>query len=138
MHLLFQCETAKQMWMALGLITVIKEAVTIDRSGSGVLEHLMHERNNNLPGVDGIGQKETIAVACWYLWWILRRRTHAETVPPISQCMMSVLTITSNAPKSMSKTAGPKSHWERPSTRYVKVNVDAHFIVIHVQDLLER
>jgi hypothetical protein len=56
-----------------------------------VLEYLLRLPDNNLPGFDNIGLKETLAIACWDLWWIRRRRTH---------CMMSVLAITANAAKA--------------------------------------
>jgi ribonuclease HI len=125
-HLLFQCETAKHMWDSLGLATVIEEAAT-DRSGSVVLEELLRDTDKMLPGFDGIGQKETIAVAAWYLWWIRRRRTHEESVPPMSQCKMSVLSITANGAKAMAKVSGPKPRWSRPTSRILKVNVDGSF-----------
>jgi hypothetical protein len=75
MHLIFQCDTAKQLWAALGLSTVIEDACIVDRSGSAVLEFLMREPDRLLPSFDSIGTKETIAVASWYLWWLRRRRT---------------------------------------------------------------
>jgi ribonuclease HI len=127
LHLLFHCGSAQQIWRDLGLENVIVDASLIDRSGSAVLEHLMREKDIMLPGFDNMGQKETIAVACWYLWWIRRRRTHDETVPPISQCKMSILSITANVAKAMAKVNGPRPLWEKPSHTQIKVNVDGSF-----------
>jgi hypothetical protein len=75
--------------------------------------------------------KETVAVAAWYLWWIRRRRTHNEDVPPIYKCKMSILTITANASKSKGKGDPRSERWTRPEARFLKLNVDASF---HVDD----
>jgi hypothetical protein len=40
-HLLFQCPVAQDMWCMLGLEEVISEAMTIDREGSAILEHII-------------------------------------------------------------------------------------------------
>jgi hypothetical protein len=85
-HLLFHCATSKEIWSSLGIAKIIEEAFITDRSGSAVLEHLLRDEEKKLPGFENIGQKETIGVACWYLWWIHRRRTHDESVPPMSNC----------------------------------------------------
>jgi hypothetical protein len=62
-------------------------------------------RDTIMPGFNSIGLKEVIGVCSWYLWWMRRRRTHDEEVPPINQAMMSILSIVSNhakAPKPQS------------------------------------
>jgi hypothetical protein len=115
------------MWAALGLTTIIDASILNERSGSVVLEQLMREDEKPMPGYDNINQKETIAIVCWYLWWIRRRRTHNESVPPISQCRMSVLLITLNTFKAMSKAPGPKPKWEKPNPRQFKINVDGSY-----------
>jgi hypothetical protein len=127
LHLLFNCDMARQMWDSLGLTSVIEEACTVDRAGSAVLEFLMREEDKPLPGFDTIETKETIAVTCWYLWWLRCRRTHDESVPPIFQCKMSILSINANAAKKFAKQKGPKPQWIRPSPRSVKINVDGSF-----------
>ena len=75
-----------------------------------------------------IGLKETIMVACWYIYWLRRRRTHDEEVPPVKRCMISILSITSNA-KAVGKGRTEASSWIKPKPRYVKLNVDASFHV---------
>jgi hypothetical protein len=80
-HLLFQCATTRDLWRELGILDVIDEALNIDLSGSAILEFLLRAQAKALPGFD-IGEKETIGVACWYLWWIRRQRTHDELAPP--------------------------------------------------------
>jgi hypothetical protein len=71
-------------------------------SGSAILEFLLRDQANALLGVD-IGQKETIGVPCWYLWWIRRQRTHDESVPPLLKCKISILSIVANAAKVNSR-----------------------------------
>lgn len=115
------------MWQLLGLSSVIDEAAGVDRAGSVVLEYLLRRENGDTPGVEFIGSRETIAVACWYLWWIRRRRTHNETVPPMSHCRMSVLSITANAAKAASRPTPSTKKWVRPNPRQLKVNVDGSF-----------
>jgi hypothetical protein len=36
-----------------------------DRSGSGILEVLLHRSNNVINGMDNVGLKETVAITCW-------------------------------------------------------------------------
>jgi hypothetical protein len=126
-HLLFQCETARDLWNNLGIADLISEAEQVDRAGSSVLEELLRRQDNNLAGFSEIGLKELILVSCWYLWWIHRRRTDNEAVPPIYRCKMSILSITANVLKA-SKSAGTReARWSKPKPRHVKLNVDASF-----------
>ena len=101
-HLLFQCTTAQEMWMSLGLSNIIRVAMMGDPSGSAVLEVLLRRSDNAMPGLNIVGLKETISITCWYLWWICRRRTHNEDVPPLYKCKLSILGITANAAKATS------------------------------------
>jgi hypothetical protein len=94
-HLLFQCQSAIELWSSLGLQPVIEEAASADMAGSAMLEHILRRQDNSLPGFSNIGLKETISMACWYLWWLRRRKTHNEQVPPIHRCKISILSITS-------------------------------------------
>jgi hypothetical protein len=55
MHLLFKCHTAKDLWQSLGLENTIDEAM--DRAGSAVLEYLLRQNGNTLPGFDSIKLK---------------------------------------------------------------------------------
>ena len=41
LHLLFTCTRARQVWKALGLNTVIDQALAVDLSGSVVLEEIL-------------------------------------------------------------------------------------------------
>jgi hypothetical protein len=91
---------ATYMWSSLGLHEIIDEAARVDRAGSAVLEALLRCQSNHLQGFDELGLKEVISTTCWYLWWIRRRQTHNEDVPPLVQCKMSILAIVSNATKT--------------------------------------
>jgi hypothetical protein len=107
--------------------TIIDDATPIDRSGSVVLELLLRGHDSIVPGFHSLGSKETITVGCWYLWWMRRWHTHNESVPPIYRCRMSVLSIATNAAKSMTKPSGENVQWSRPEPRQIKVNVDGSF-----------
>jgi hypothetical protein len=110
----------------LGILDVIDEALNIDLSGSTILEFLLRAQAKALPGFD-IGVKETIGVPCWYLWWIRRQRTHDESVPPLSKCKMSILSIVANAAKVNSKGGVARQRWCKPNPRHLKINVDGSF-----------
>jgi ribonuclease HI len=127
-HLLFQCETARDLWNKLGIADLILEAEQVDRAGSSVLEELLRRQDNTLAGFSEIGLKELISVSCWYLWWIRRRRTHNEVVPPIYRCKMSILSITANALKASKPAGTTEARWSKPKPRHVKLNVDASFL----------
>jgi hypothetical protein len=72
--------------------------------------------------------KETKSGAAWYIWWIRRRRTHNEDVPPLFKCKLSILTITANAKKAHVKpSADNAKRWTRPDPRFLKLNADASF-----------
>jgi hypothetical protein len=92
-HLLFQCEMARDLWENLGIADIIIEAEQVHRAGSTVLQELLRRQDNTMVGFSNIGLKELILVSCWYLWWIRRRRTHNEVVPPISRCKMSIFLL---------------------------------------------
>jgi ribonuclease HI len=130
LHLLFQCETARDIWQSLGLSNIIHEAMVIDRSGSAVLEHLIRLPDNIMPGLTVVKMKETILVTAWYLWWIRRRRTHNEAVPPLYKCKLSILSITAHAGRRPTGTGQQgSSKWTKPEPRTMKLNVDAAFNV---------
>jgi ribonuclease HI len=116
---------AQELWESIGIRGIIDEATPEDLSGSVVLESLLMRQDNTLPGMTSIGLKETIIVGCWYLWWMRRRRTHNEPVPPIHKCRMSILSITANAAKADSAPA--EQCWTKPEVRQVKINVDGSF-----------
>jgi hypothetical protein len=72
--------------------------------------------------------KELIVTASWYLWWIRRRRTRDETVPPIHKCKLSILSIVANFAKiGVQVPVEEAKKWKRPAPRQVKLNVDASF-----------
>jgi hypothetical protein len=77
-------------------------------------------------GFDHVGLKEVIAITSWYLWWMRRRPTHDEVVPPIIKCKMSILGIAANAAKAAHPIV-EEVKWKKPETRQVKINVDATF-----------
>jgi hypothetical protein len=128
LHLLFICEPAKNMWESLGLSSFIANALAADRAGSAVLEYILCLPDNIPSGFEVVKLKELVAVTCWYLWWLRRRQTHGESIPPAFRCKFSILAITSNA----SKASGPclinrDEKWQKPEPRVLKLNTDASF-----------
>lgn len=113
------------LWSALNLSHIIEEALRVDRAGSAVLEHLIQLETTSLSGFE-FGLKETIVIACWYLWWIRRRKTHDDVVPSMPHCKMSVLAIAANSAKIHKKTPGGEK-WCKPDVQQIKVNVDGSF-----------
>jgi ribonuclease HI len=127
MHLLFQCNAAREVWAALGIQNIIDDAISVDLSGSAVLEFLLRDQTSSMLGFNSINLKETIGVTCWYLWWRRRRRTYDESVPRVYKCKMSILSITSNAARVGSKVARANDRWVKPEVRQTKINVDGSF-----------
>jgi ribonuclease HI len=112
----------------MGILDIITDAVQTDRSGSVVLEVLLRRHDNSLQGFENMGLKETIMVTCWYLWWIRRRRTHNESVPPMFRCKMSILAIVANSARAMKIQGNSETvKWLKPDPRYIKLNVDAAY-----------
>jgi hypothetical protein len=111
----------------LGLLDVIDEAMQLDCSGSVILELLFRGQDLMMLGFASLGLNEVVAVTCWYLWWIRRRRTHNETVPPLFRCKMSVLAISGNAAQARGKPSVIENRWETPLARQLKVNMDGSF-----------
>jgi ribonuclease HI len=110
------------------LSSIIANALLADRSGSAVLEHILCLPDNTPSGFAVVQFKELVAVTCWYLWWLRRRRTHGESVPPIFRCKISILAITANAMKaSKSILVTGEERWQRPEPRVLKLNTDASF-----------
>jgi hypothetical protein len=60
-------------------LDIIDEAAQVDHAGSTVLEFLLRRKDNTFQSVHVIGLKETILVACWYLWWLRRQRTSCSS-----------------------------------------------------------
>jgi ribonuclease HI len=127
LHLLFQCPTAADLWGTFGLQNFIDAFISANQSGSVVLEQILKSNSNVIPGLD-LGLKEVVSTVAWYLWWIRRRRTHNEDVPPMRRCNMSILAIVANYAKAAFQSReAPSSKWERPQPRQVKVNVGGSF-----------
>jgi hypothetical protein len=127
-HLLFICPAAQEIWQAMELQDLIQEAVSTDRAGSAILEHILRREDNEIHGFQSVSLKEVVMTTCWYLWWMRRRRTHSETVPPIHKCKFSILAIVANSARVNGKqinTSTPR--WTRPDARCTKLNVDASF-----------
>jgi ribonuclease HI len=133
-HLLFTCPAAVEVWSELNLLQVISDVLPEDRSGSSILEILLRRPEQSMDSLPQITVRELVAVACWYIWWIRRRRTHDDPVPPVKYRATSILGLTANFIKSLSHAAASSgAKWMRPLSNYVKLNVDAAFLAdVHV------
>jgi ribonuclease HI len=129
MHLLFSCPIGQEVWRNLGLDKTIQESTLVDRSGSAVLEHLLRRQDNSIGGSSNLGMKEVVCVTSWYLWWLRRRRSRQEPVPPIFKCKMYILAIASNSAKAASclNVSSSGVQWKKPIPRQLKLNMDASF-----------
>jgi hypothetical protein len=52
LHLLFNCDPAKNIWECLGLSSIIANALLADRSGSAILEHILCLPDNTPSGFE--------------------------------------------------------------------------------------
>jgi hypothetical protein len=89
------------MWISLGIHEIIDDFMLVDRFGSAVLEAILRSNTRVMPGFDYLGLKEVVAVTAWYIWWVRRRQTHDEEVPPLFRRKMSILAIVANSAKAV-------------------------------------
>jgi hypothetical protein len=68
-HLMFSCVKAKEVWIELGSMSEIEQALCADRSGSVVLEHILRSPNKAVTHLQQVNSHEIIAAASWYIWW---------------------------------------------------------------------
>jgi ribonuclease HI len=106
---------------------MISDAMEPGRSGSQVLEVLLKTPSSTVAGYDSIKVQETIATAAWYIWWLRRRQTHGELVPPVNVCSNSIRSIVANAARTKTQGSVHKKMWIKPRAGFLKLNVDASF-----------
>ncbi|KAK1646392.1 hypothetical protein QYE76_064197 [Lolium multiflorum] len=119
-----------EIWENLGLARLIQEVSSEDRAGSGVFEVLMRRGNESLANLNGIGLRELVAMACWYMWWERRKIVHEEHVQRPARSAQAIQSLTLNYDRALKKNAiVRKEGWEKPRDGYTKLNVDAAFSV---------
>jgi ribonuclease HI len=117
-----------QHWKALGLESLINNACTGDRLGPDVLKELLIANPVAAPGYSSIMIPEIVAIGAWYVWWLRRKQSHGEPIPPVYRCAASIHAISANSARSVSLSYVPeKKVWKKPRSRYIKLNVDAAF-----------
>jgi ribonuclease HI len=126
-HLLFSCERANAVWYALGLSEVIDSALSVDRSGSRVLEYLLCEPDKKSPVLGMLGLKESIAVACWYIWWQRRELVNGGTISTPARSAFAINALTANFGSAKPTTIRKESAWNNPFAGSYKLNTDASF-----------
>jgi ribonuclease HI len=127
--MIFKCQGAMNIWRSLGLEHLIMDACIDGRSGPAVIQVLFRAPNACVPGYTSIQVHNLIAVAAWYIWWLRRRQTRGEQIPPVRNCSTAICAITANAAKSESTKGPAKLSWSKPSGNRLKLNVDAAFVV---------
>jgi hypothetical protein len=129
LHIVFKCNRSALIWEALGTTDVIDRAISASNSGPQALEKIFKLAMASAPGLDELKIPDLVAVGSWYIWWLRRRQTHGEQIPPIQQCVNSIRAITANARKSVSQVISvAKNVWVRPLARNIKLNVDAAYL----------
>jgi ribonuclease HI len=124
-HMLFTCDKAREVWQALGLEHVVREAARVDRSGSTVLEHIL-TRKHQVPSLGTLPVHEIIATAGWFIWWRRRETKFGGTVPLASRSALSIKAMVANCARTKINRHGTmKQGWTKPPAGYVKVNTDA-------------
>lgn len=79
-HLLFTCLRAREVWKEMGLHEFIDQAVLGERSGSSILEDIICRPKKRTPVLGMLKIHESVAVACWYVWWQRREIVKGEKV----------------------------------------------------------
>ena len=127
-HMIFKCPRAQEIWNCLGLGDCIRAALTMDRSGSMVLEEMVC---SNKPGgivcnVSNIA--ETVMITSWYIWWSRRKIRNKEPVPTPSRTILNIQGILANSLKVAGIGKKIRRHgWSKPATGVYKLNVDAAY-----------
>jgi hypothetical protein len=63
--------------------------------------------------------QELIAVGAWYIWWLHRRQTHGEQVPPLCNCTNFITAVVANSARANTSIASlSKKVWLKPGVNY--------------------
>jgi hypothetical protein len=128
LHMIFKCSEVENIWKGLSLFDMVQRAIVHGRSGSEMLGSLLSSNQGEVEGFESINHRELVAVAAWYIWWLRRRRSHGEQIPPVLNCITSIRAITANAARAKrNQNMNEERKWVRPRSDYVKINVDAGF-----------
>jgi hypothetical protein len=127
LHMIFKYQGACSIWKELGLDNIVSHAMIANQHGSAVLEDLISAHRGSPQGYSSIKINDLVAIAAWYVWWMRRRITHGEQIPPIARCAMSIRSLASNFARSGSTSTVAKMTWTKPWINFLKLNVDATF-----------
>lgn len=90
-HMIFSCDQARAVWSSIGVWEKISHLLDTDRSGSIVLEEVIH-RGEQIRGLE-IGLAELILTGGWYLWWERRPLTHGENIQLPSRSRLAIVSL---------------------------------------------
>ena len=115
-HLLFKCCRAREVWLALGVLHVIDNALIVDRSGSVGLEEILRSQIHTPDNLKHIGMKELIAVGAWYIWWQRREAVKGENVAPPDRTSFAIQALTLNYKGAATGATPHEISWSRPAS----------------------
>jgi ribonuclease HI len=102
----------------------------MDRSGSVILENILRSKQGTSPVLNSISLHESIAVACWYIWWQRREVVHDGSVAPPNRTAFAIHALTANFEAGQKSAVRPKKIvWSKPPAGKLKLNIDAAFYV---------
>jgi hypothetical protein len=124
---MFSCSRAKDIWRSLGILPYIESAISLNRSGSVVLEEILRDLIQVQNGIIKTDLKELILVGAWYIWWQRREFVKGESVSPPRQSAFSIQALKSNYCAAERKSEPKEVNWCKPPMNSYKLNVDACF-----------
>jgi hypothetical protein len=127
LHLMFSCSRAKDIWRSLGILPYIESTISLNRSGSVVLEEILRDLIQVQNGIIKTDLKELILVGAWYIWWQRREFVKGESVSPPRQSAFSIQALKSNYCAAERKSEPKEVNWCKPPMNSYKLNVDACF-----------
>ncbi|XP_073360719.1 uncharacterized protein [Aegilops tauschii subsp. strangulata] len=121
-----ECCRLSEIWKNLGVHASISE-LCVDNTGMGVLETILKKQDVSFTHLPGVGLKEMIATACWYMWWERRKIAREEAVQTPARSAQAIAAIVTNYVRSVKNPKIRRHGWEKPREGFVKLNIDAAF-----------
>lgn len=123
------CSSARNVENAPSYLEeAISGACAFDRAGSTIFEELLDTSSGQYPHLPHVGTAEVVAIATWFLWWIIHTVTHRERTPLVASWKLSVLALCTNFTKTVQKSGDRELvKWTKPDVCQVKLNIDASF-----------
>jgi len=125
-HALFSSNRAREVWGALGIWDVIEKLLSVDRSGSVLIQEIIGRRGL-ATGLSNVGVAELILKGCWYIWWQRRQVVHGEEIQNPPRSAVSIAAISTNYALASMKSAVTNNTCKKPAEGLKMINVDASY-----------